>query len=362
MKEFIITIFYVLRALALVYKSGGRKQLIAENLLLRKQLILVNRCRKRAPNLSFADRLTLGYLCSFIKSFRLQRVAIIVKPSMLIKFYNALIKRKYSALFSNTNKSRSKPAGPSKELINAIVEMKTRNPRLGCLRIAMQINLAFGLNIDKNIVWRVLNKYYKPFSDDTGPSWLSFIANMKDSLWSVDFFRCESMLLKSHWVMIVMDQFTRKIIGFSVHSGDLHGIAVCVMFNKIISEKNSPKYLSSDNDPLFLFHRWRANLRILEIDELKSIPFTPTSHPFIERLIRTCRNELTDRIFFWNVTDLQRKLDHFKVYFNLNRAHMGIKGLTPNNISTKIISNVINLKCFQWKSHCKALFQLPNAA
>ena len=282
---------------------------------------------------------------------------------MLIKFHNALIRKKYSALFSHINKTKTGPDGPSQELINAIVEMKTRNPRFDCLRIAMQINLAFGLSIDKNIVWRVLNKYYKPFSGNTGPSWLSFVANMKDSLWSVDFFRCESMLLKSHWVMIVMDQFTRKIIGFSVHSGDLNGIAVCVMFNKIVSHKKTPKHLSSDNDPLFLFHRWKANLRTLEIEELKSIPYTPTSHPFIERLIRTCRNELTDRILFWNTNDLQRKLDNFKVYFNHHhRAHMRIQGLTPNSISSKIQSNVINLKSYLWKSHCKGLFQLPNAA
>jgi putative transposase len=27
----------------------------------------------------------------------------------------------------------------------------------------------------------------------------------KDSLWNVDLFRCESIVLKSHWVMVVMD-------------------------------------------------------------------------------------------------------------------------------------------------------------
>jgi hypothetical protein len=32
-------------------------------------------------------------------------------------------------------------------------------------------------------------------------------------LWSVDFFRCESILLKSYWIMVVMDVFTRRIIG-----------------------------------------------------------------------------------------------------------------------------------------------------
>jgi hypothetical protein len=43
---------------------------------------------------------------------------------------------------------------------------------------------------------------------------------MKDSLRSVDLFRCESILLRSHWVMVVMDVFTRRIIGFGVERAD----------------------------------------------------------------------------------------------------------------------------------------------
>jgi putative transposase len=38
-----------------------------------------------------------------------------------------------------------------------------------------------------------------------------------------------------------------------------------------------PKYLSSDNDPLYRFHQWQANLRILEVTEIKSIPYVPLS-------------------------------------------------------------------------------------
>ena len=72
--------------------------------------------------------------------------------------------------------------------------------------------------------------------------------------------------------MVVIDQFTRRIIGFAVHSGDCDGIAYCRMFNAIASGKSLPKYLSSDNDPLFNYHQWQDNLRILEIDEIKSMP------------------------------------------------------------------------------------------
>jgi putative transposase len=49
-----------------------------------------------------------------------------------------------------------------------------------------------------------------------GPSGLTFLAQAEDSLWSVDLFRFESVLLRSHWVLVVMDVFTRRFIGFGV--------------------------------------------------------------------------------------------------------------------------------------------------
>jgi transposase InsO family protein len=241
--------------------------------------------------------------------------------------------------------------------------MKQRNPRFGFRRIAMQINLAFGVSINKDIVYRILNKHYKPTpSNDDGPSWLTFLAHTNDSLWSIDFFRAESIILKSHWIMVLMDQYTRRIIGFAIYQGDLNGVTVCTMFNKVISGLSLPTYLSSDNDPILLFHRWKANLRILEIEEIKSLPHIPMSHRFVERLIRICRNELLDRIIFWNERDLQNKLNQFQHYFNNHRSHLGIDGKLPNQLATKKSSSVININNYQWKSHCRKLFQLPVAA
>ena len=70
------------------------------------------------------------------------------------------------------------------------------------------------------------------------------------------------------------------------------------MFSHAIAGQRLPKYLSRDNDPLFRFHRWLANLRVLEINEVKSVPNIPMSHPFVERLIGTLRREYFDRVFF----------------------------------------------------------------
>ena len=62
-----------------------------------------------------------------------------------------------------------------------------------------------------------------PESD--GPSWLTFLGHTKDSLWSLDLFRCESMTLRTHWVLVVMDHYSRRIIGFGIHAGVVNGEA-----------------------------------------------------------------------------------------------------------------------------------------
>ena len=101
---------------------------------------------------------------------------------------------------------------------------------------------------------------------------------MKDSLWSIDLIRCESIVLRTYWVLVVMDQFTRPIIGFGIQAGVGDGMTLCRMFKQAIRGAGLRKYLSSDHDPLYRFHQWQANLRILDISEIKTVPYAPLSH------------------------------------------------------------------------------------
>jgi putative transposase len=340
----------------------GYKSLVAENMALRQQLLVLNRARERSPRLTLSSRLIIGILSAYIKPERLSRIAIVIKPSSFIRFHKGLVKKKYSLLYTSKKRCTPSPQGPSQELINLILEMKRRNKHYGYRRIAMQISYHFGFQIDKDVVRRVLLKHYKPTKDD-GPSWLSFIGHTKDSLWSMDLFRCESILLKSHWVLVILDQYTRRIIGFAVHQGDVDGATACLMFNRVISSiQSSPKYLSTDNDPLFNYYRFKANLRILDIKEIKSLPCQPRSHPFIERLIGTVRRELLDRTLFWTSNDLQSKLDAYQHYYNDTRCHMGIGGDTPSRKYDKKATPLISVERFRWKKSCRGLFDVPIAA
>jgi len=300
-------------------------------------------------------------LCSlWIRPKRLLRSAIAFKPSTLLDFHRALVRRKYQLLFSRKQKAKPGPKGPDADVIRAIVEMKQRNPSWGCPRIAQQINLAFGTSINKDVVRRILALHYRPESDSSGPLWLTFLGHVKDSLWSVDLMRCESIALRTYWVLVVMDQYTQRIVGFGIQAGVVDDLALCRMFKRAIRGVTTlPKYLSSDHDPLYRFHQWEANLRVLSVEEIKTVPYVPLSHPFIERLIGTIRRECLDQLMFWTATDLEMKLITFKDYFNQHRSHSGLKGETP--IETPE-SRGIGFKSYRWRKHCRGLYQTPMAA
>jgi hypothetical protein len=134
------------------------------------------------------------------------------------------------------------------------------------------------------------------------------------------------------------------------------------MFNQIIAGKSLPRHLSPDHDPLFRLHRWLANLRILEVEEVKSVPYIPVSHPFVERLIGTIRREFLDHVLIWNAIDLGRKLEEFRIYYNGNRVHQSLGGSTPGERPGEPPPARAVLDHYAWRYHCRGLFQMPIAA
>jgi putative transposase len=350
--------------LARYVSPGGRSSLIAEHILVRQQLVAIRRKRKKAPRLTRLDRVIFAVSSLFIHTRRLPNLSIVVAHSTLLGLHQALVNRKYSKLFSNKRDRKPGPKGPSQDLIRLIVEIKTKNPRYGCPKIALLASKLLDQVINEQLVRRILRKYSKSLPPGAGPSWLNAIGNAKDALWSMDLFCTESILLQTHWVMVVMDHFTREIIGIAVSAGPLNGEDVCRMFATLRSSCTSrlPKHLSTDHDPLFRFHRCHANLRILGIDEIKTVPEIPWSHPFIERVIGTIRREFLDETLFWNERDLKTKLDSFRTYYNEARVHSSISGHTPRGMSGAGMIGKIDIRNYSWKSYCGNRFSIPIAA
>jgi len=98
--------------------------------------------------------------------------------------------------------------------------------------------------------------------------------------------------------MVIMNQYTRRIIGFAVDAGNVDGPTLCRTFNDATSGQDWPQLISSDNDLLFQYHRWKGDLRVLEIEEVKSLPHVTISHSFVERLIGSVRRSYWIRPYF----------------------------------------------------------------
>ena len=144
MIHLLILVVHLLVTIAKLMRPGGVRAVVAESLLLKHQLLISNRARRRAPNLNSFDRFVLGLGSLFVPPSRSPKLAVILKPITLLRFHAALKKRKYRWLFSSGGHRRPGPKGPSKELIDAIVEFKRRNPVLAvpALRRRLRVPLA----------------------------------------------------------------------------------------------------------------------------------------------------------------------------------------------------------------------------
>ncbi len=150
-RDLAILFIHLVVTVARLFGPGGARSVVAESLLLKHQLVILNRSRVQAPVLRPADRIFVGLCAVLMRPTRLLRSAIILKPSTIFRFHRHLVNRKYRLLFTPKTRGKPGPRGPSPELVSAIVEMKRRNPDFGYQRIADQISLVFDITIDKGV-------------------------------------------------------------------------------------------------------------------------------------------------------------------------------------------------------------------
>jgi putative transposase len=131
-RDLAVLFLHLLTTAARLAGPGGARSVVAESLLVKQQLLILNRSRKRSPRLRLSDRIIAGFCALLMRPRRLLRSAIVLKPSTLFSLHRALTKRKYRRLFSSDVQAKPGPKGPSREVVTAVVDMKGRNPMWGC--------------------------------------------------------------------------------------------------------------------------------------------------------------------------------------------------------------------------------------
>src|SRR5438128_10807633 len=105
MRELLILAVHLLVTFAKLLRPGGVRAVAAESLLFKHQLLISNRTRQRAPNLTSIDRFVLGLTTLFVSPRRIPKLGALIKPATLFKFHKALVNRKYRLLFSSSSQA-----------------------------------------------------------------------------------------------------------------------------------------------------------------------------------------------------------------------------------------------------------------
>jgi hypothetical protein len=153
--------------LARLLGPGGIRSVVAESVLIKQELLILNRSRQRAPNLRSSDRLVAGLCALLIRPARLIRSAIVLKPSTLLSLHRTLRNRKYRLLFSSnegaSSVQRDRPENSSRPL-----SRQTAQSDLG-----LSANCsAGGLGFQHPNRQRHCSKdSRRPLSTRTGPHW-----------------------------------------------------------------------------------------------------------------------------------------------------------------------------------------------
>ena len=126
MRDILVLFVHVIVTVLQLARPGGFRSVIAESALVRHQLLILNRGRKRAPNLRVSDRIVAGLCTLLMRPARIVRSSIVLRPSTLLHFHQMLIKRKYRKLFSAKHGRRAGPKGLAKELIAVNRDPTTR--------------------------------------------------------------------------------------------------------------------------------------------------------------------------------------------------------------------------------------------
>ncbi len=297
--------------------ARSKSELVAENALLRQQLIILHRQVKR-PTYAKTDRLILVLLARVSRAWK--QALFIVKPETLLRWH-----RQGFRLFWKY-KSRAASSTPKipAETIALIKEMATQNRLWGAERIRGEL-LKLGIRVSKRTIQKYMRRTRSPRR--RGQTWATFLQNHAKDMWACDFLQVTDLFFRSLFAFFIIDMHSRKVIHVGVTRSPTDAWTA-QQLREATPYGQSPNYLIRDRDGKFgsCFARVAATSGI---EMLKTPYHTPQANAICERFLGSVRRECLDHLFIFQEKQLHRVLRAYVQYFNQARPHQGIKQQIP---------------------------------
>src|SRR5215831_16945461 len=105
------------------------------------------------------------------------------------------------------------------------------------------------------------------------------------------------------------------------------------------------------HNPLYRFHRWQTNLRVLEVAEIKA-----ALRPTCASVRRAADRHNSARVLgsdpILGTADLEAKVLEFQHYYNAHRTHASLNGLLPE-LGLDGSKSPIRIGSYRWQKHCR---------
>jgi putative transposase len=308
-----------LAAEALADLTRSRKDLMAENALLRQQLIVLKRQVKR-PQLTPGDRMRLVGLARLTDFW--QPALQIIQPDTLLRWHRDLFRR-YWRWKSKPKKKRKPRLSP--ETIALIQQIARENLTWGAEHIRGAL-LNLGIKVSK----RSIQKYIPADRhQQSGQTWSTFIKNHFQDIWACDFTVVHDLLFRPIYIFVIMELHTRRV----VHAGVTRNPTdawVAQQLREATPWDEKPQYLIRDRDGKFGPH-FAAAASGIEI--LKIPPQSPRTNAFCERFIGSLRRECLDHMLILHRKQLHRIVQEYIAYFNTSRPHQNLDQQVPDGLA-----------------------------
>ncbi|HEV8639224.1 MAG TPA: integrase core domain-containing protein [Chloroflexota bacterium] len=295
----------------------GKPELVAENALLRQQLIILTRSTKR-PRLTRSDRALLVLLASRVRAWR--QALLIVQPATVLRWHRAgfrLVWRWRSA-------PRSRQARVSPQTVVLIRRMARENRLWGAERIRGEL-LKLGIAVGKRTVQRHMRGARPP--RPAGQTWATFLRTHGREIWACDFLQLTELLFRPVFAFFVVELGSRRVVHVGVTRAPSDAW-VAQQLREATPEGVGPRYLVHDHDAKYgpAFARVAA---ASAIEVILTPVRAPRANAVGERFLRSVRRECTDHALILGERHLRRTLTEYVAYFNRSRPHQGIGQRTP---------------------------------
>jgi putative transposase len=302
-----------------------RSQLIAENALLRQQLIVLRRSVER-PRLHRDDRVLLLALARLTRRWR--DALHVVNPDTLLRWYRDLFK----ILWRRKSRPRAQPKRLAPEIVTLIQAMAKDNVLWGAEQIRGEL-LKLGIRVSKRTVQKYI-RHVRP-SGRRGQTWRTFIANHSGDIWACDFLQLYDVFFRPIFAFFFVVHGTREVIHFNVTRRPT-GAWAAQQLREATPTGEGPTYLIRDNDDKF-GKSFDAVAEGTGIGVVKIPPRSPNLNPICERFLGSVRRECLDHVVILSERQLRRVLKAYvESYFNRARPHQGLRQAIPVGASRSV--------------------------